>query len=585
VAENRQKAAQEKVPVTRHPLFPAVAALWFGALFGLGSLAIRPGLIEGLVLQFGIDTLVPAAAPPLGVTARILIALALAVAGGMLGASIARKLAHPVIKDFQRKRGAEQVKVTPQRRARDAHPDAPMRRPVSVLDEIGTGEVIETANAEPVTIVAPLTSGRRSALVFDAGKDEFSVPDTAPLPGGLPQIFELQSLHAVDQPDADIANSPVTEPAALDLEPFNQTEAATAETEAPMLAEPAAADFAQAPRQVFGQAAVRAFGDLSIPAASPIDFAHPQQVAREAIMTQDDESECAEAAPTFLQPASAAAASASNSAPDSLDALDLVGLTQRFAESLKRRREQAAISQALAVLPEIDEAAPLTLPSFAAAEPVQSDLTDDTGEALASTLPLLVLPAALQPLNLDQFDDDDEDYSNLLPLRRIAMPPQPATPVPVAFEPEQTRPEPALQEVAASTADESLEADENESEGESEYCSLLDLNRDPAPRQQFVRIEAPVADSAVIEPVVIFPGQALGQFPAPADRPAEGAQLPFAVQAVAASEPLRKFDAPGSAVTGQAVTGQMPHTDHDPEETERALRAALASLQRMSGAA
>ena len=65
-----RKSAKGKAPISRHPLFPAVVALWFGALFGLGSMAIRPGLIEDMVLAAGIDTLVPAAAPPLGMTAR-----------------------------------------------------------------------------------------------------------------------------------------------------------------------------------------------------------------------------------------------------------------------------------------------------------------------------------------------------------------------------------------------------------------------------------------------------------------------------------------------------------------------------------
>ena len=53
-------------PITSHPLFPAVVALWFGALFGLGSLAVRPTLIEGLVLKSHIDLIIPATAPPLG---------------------------------------------------------------------------------------------------------------------------------------------------------------------------------------------------------------------------------------------------------------------------------------------------------------------------------------------------------------------------------------------------------------------------------------------------------------------------------------------------------------------------------------
>ncbi|HNN56270.1 MAG TPA: hypothetical protein PKG84_08010, partial [Novosphingobium sp.] len=80
MAKQKRKPAKAK-PITANPLFPAVVALWFGALFGLGSLAIRPTLIETLVMKSRIDLIVPAAAPPLGLTARMLIALILAAFG------------------------------------------------------------------------------------------------------------------------------------------------------------------------------------------------------------------------------------------------------------------------------------------------------------------------------------------------------------------------------------------------------------------------------------------------------------------------------------------------------------------------
>lgn len=49
-AKGRPQAAK---PITSHQLFPAVVALWFGALFGLGSLAIRPTLLEAVVMKAG----------------------------------------------------------------------------------------------------------------------------------------------------------------------------------------------------------------------------------------------------------------------------------------------------------------------------------------------------------------------------------------------------------------------------------------------------------------------------------------------------------------------------------------------------
>ena len=50
MAKQKRKQAPAK-PITTHQLFPAVVALWFGALFGLGSLAVRPSLLESLVVE------------------------------------------------------------------------------------------------------------------------------------------------------------------------------------------------------------------------------------------------------------------------------------------------------------------------------------------------------------------------------------------------------------------------------------------------------------------------------------------------------------------------------------------------------
>ena len=88
-AASRRAGAQ---PITRHPLFPAIVALWFAALLGLGSFALRTALIERLIVAAHVDTLVTAAAPPLGVTARLLLALALGMIGGLVGFVLARRI-------------------------------------------------------------------------------------------------------------------------------------------------------------------------------------------------------------------------------------------------------------------------------------------------------------------------------------------------------------------------------------------------------------------------------------------------------------------------------------------------------------
>ena len=184
-------------------------ALWFGALFGLGSLAIRPGLLESLVISGHIDSVIPAAAPPLGITARILLALAMGGIGVVLGFLIARKLAQPKQETRERRRGVGDkapvrtgaVKV----RQRDAHPDAPARRPISAHEEFGD----EPDSEQPALTPSATLPGRRRSLTIE----DNSLPDyhdLAPLPGGDPAVLDMGDFAQLDAgPDADMPSAPV----------------------------------------------------------------------------------------------------------------------------------------------------------------------------------------------------------------------------------------------------------------------------------------------------------------------------------------------------------------------------------------
>lgn len=82
-------------PITRHPLFPAIVALWFAALLGMGSFALSLPALEQLVLSAHIDALIPAATPPLGMTARLALVMALGGVGGTIGWFLALRIARP----------------------------------------------------------------------------------------------------------------------------------------------------------------------------------------------------------------------------------------------------------------------------------------------------------------------------------------------------------------------------------------------------------------------------------------------------------------------------------------------------------
>ena len=162
-------------PVTAHPWFAALVALWFAALLGLSSLVLAPAMLERIVAASGIDTFIAAAAPPLGQTARLLVALGLATLGGLLGLILGRflaaraqgaKLDHSdvvyvasdgVIGDEADTFGVDEpgmglrdrlARLTgqgdgprdfddlPKLRARDRHPDAPGRKPLTPSDDL-----------------------------------------------------------------------------------------------------------------------------------------------------------------------------------------------------------------------------------------------------------------------------------------------------------------------------------------------------------------------------------------------------------------------------------------------------------------
>ena len=156
--KQRKKAAKAQ-SLTQHPLFSATVALWFGALFGLGSLAIRPALVEDIVIATGIDAIVPMLAPPLGVTTRILLALLMAGIGGFLGARLARHVAKPKPVNRERKRSADAERV--------AH---------------------KPKLSEPI----PAHTGRKRALALhDEGLPDPDLDEMAPLPGGGPAILDV----------------------------------------------------------------------------------------------------------------------------------------------------------------------------------------------------------------------------------------------------------------------------------------------------------------------------------------------------------------------------------------------------------
>ena len=272
----RRRAAP--APVTSHRLFPAFAALWLAALFGLGSLAISSDVLGRLVTALGLPALVPAAAPPLGFTAHLLVALALTAVGAGLGLLVGLRLRPQTATQDSSFAAPAPVAAepldtgVPKVRARDAHPDAPPRRPLvlteAFADQAEPAIVDTDAPAEPLLRQKP-------SQTRDFTPDEGPVPapalaETATwipeyTPGGIGAIEPLD-LAALDIASID-AEFAAESAAALFASPAAEAEP-----------EPAELDIAEPEIEAQDEPAAEATPETVVPEAAPPEPVLPEPV-------------------------------------------------------------------------------------------------------------------------------------------------------------------------------------------------------------------------------------------------------------------------------------------------------------------
>lgn len=144
----RPKNPGAKPPITASPAFRWVVAIWFAALLGVGSLIVPVVLLERASTATGLASILPQAAPPLGFTARALIAGIGTLGGAMLGLVLTRL-------------------ITRERKPRPAA--ASWRRPLSASEDLGRldeceepGKPAQVANAGGAPPVTGDRRGRRS---------------------------------------------------------------------------------------------------------------------------------------------------------------------------------------------------------------------------------------------------------------------------------------------------------------------------------------------------------------------------------------------------------------------------------------
>ena len=535
-------------PITANPMFPFVTALWFATFLGLGSFAVAPALLEGPVVALGIPAIIPAAAPPLGFTARVALALLMMGGGAIAGFLVGRWL------------GREKVAAPLRTRAfgKASHDAAfVVPRPINPAEDLG--EPLDS----PIVEDMPL---RRRALSLTEEPQLAMPTESAPLPGGLPWEQYSPVAVAPSTPEGSRHLSQAVDP--LGLETFlEEAHGSTLQDDA------IAADLPPSQPEA-----------TAVPETVEIDeiAVEPAGQTAEPVAHQPDP---IRSSPSLLQ-AHAAAATPLEAAP--LDNLGLVQLIERLALAISRRANGANAQSghgAVSASP-VAQVAPAAQPEFVVATPAPQPVIARFEAAPAAPVaasPLSIKPerfadpervvqlrpTAMQPVSLaaDEGDDDTEDAGEELGLGRFLR---------LSSEAPTAEPEQSAAVASAEPAPEPEVAEER-------YPSLLDMGP-VAARREPLRIDDGLTvdseDDAEIEPVVVFPGQ---QTPinSPTARPFEKPSItPLAGSPLAA--PGRA--APSATVPdAEAIDPALPiGPTPDAEEADRALRAALATLQRMT---
>lgn len=226
--------ARKSESFTQHPLFPALLTMWFGATFGLSSLVIGQATLESWAVASGLPQYLAAAQPPLGSTARVLLALAACAGGSLVGLGLAALLVReespagddamdaPYAQDEADEafEGAEpdvaESDVEPELEADDEAEIEPV-----VVEHHEAEAEIETSDADPM---APFF--RNDAAQSHAPRAPFSVFDELGPDAGIVEVSEADE-HAgevdhvpeLDEPLAAETGTPVVETAATDAEP------------------------------------------------------------------------------------------------------------------------------------------------------------------------------------------------------------------------------------------------------------------------------------------------------------------------------------------------------------------------------
>lgn len=271
-------------------LVPAIAAL-----VGLGvavGIATAPGdTLNGVLDRAGVAALIPAAAPPIGVTGRTVLALVAGALIALLGV-VGRWCS--LLPARRARAGDVIVPSAPVVRRADAHPDAPPRRPIRASEDLGAplpiaAEAIPAAQPEPGAppVERPLPTDLDQVMsAFDPAallREPLPAPDPVPplarpapplaqpVPWLQPKVAEPEVMEVAAARPAPVA---VPQPRAVEEQPLpmrHLSETAPRPIDPPVSAVPAQE-----------AAPIRSAAPLTVvPPAMPRPLATPPVAARE----------------------------------------------------------------------------------------------------------------------------------------------------------------------------------------------------------------------------------------------------------------------------------------------------------------
>lgn len=649
MAQTAKRTGGTQPPISAHPVFPVIVALWFAALFGIGSLIMPITLMERMVVAVGLPGIIAAAAPPLGLTAKFAFAVAASVLGALAGLVVARKV---VAAQSAAEPG---VSVRPARRSESGS----AKRPIVATEELGAeglGQASDTRTGfeepEEKFESAPIPGRRRALSITDeSGPSEYLA--SVPLPGEDVDNESNQASSLGDQVDDDYEER--SGAGMLDLHGFRPPDPNERADRSNVIDEPDAftAPGGEGEAQVFGtvvgnrmfdaparhpssqdDVATGADSDaaedmtcspleLTMPEEEDLNFTKPepeterynpfaQQVLREHASGD-------ELAPQEVEQVEGSEEDGSQEGQGDLADLAMSDLIERFARALKVADENAAATTAgLApdsAEPDYDDddsdAVPFTFQrggTEKAATPIETgaggiyaDAVTDNDTSVADR-PTKVdfdfaaqgnpaVPKALRPLDLAEFESMEEDDEDPFQADFSLAPAQSEGGRMFHRPSENASDSEGPTEAGTSEVATQLFARGNDSDvdDEEEIGGSDDAN---VGFSSLLSMKRPLSGQDEFVRIEDEDNAAADQQDGSDVGPEPVVTFPgMGVGRVTAEPPstMRPFDAPPEALPTGGLAPAVPtmpkKKPSDPVETEKALREALEKLQRMSGAA